>query len=83
MEQKSACTRIAWDDLSHSTLEVPLGLFLSPLRASRGQHLETEIPGFQNVATIAARVSGAVLQENRLDLGFENLEAKCGRFSGR
>ena len=82
MDQKSAGAGISWNDMLQSTLEVSLRLLLSPLRASGGQHLKTEIAGCEDVATVTARVSRAVLQENGLDLGFENLEAQCGRFSG-
>src|ERR1700693_2742294 len=83
MDQKSAGGGISWNDMLESALEVPLGLLLGPLRTSGGQHLETEIAGCENVATVTARVSRAVLQENGLDRGFENLEAECRRFSGR
>src|SRR5229473_5055476 len=59
-----------------SALEVALGLFVGPLRASLGQHLETEISGGESMATVAARVPWTVLQENRLDPGFKHLEVE-------
>src|SRR5205807_6063413 len=58
-------------------------LFLGPRGGSRGQPLKPKIPGCKNVATVAARVSRPVLQENRLHPGFENLEVECRRLRGR
>src|SRR5260370_42368249 len=66
-----------------SAMEGVAGLFLGPHSASRGQLLETEIPGSENVTTVTARVARTVLQENRLDPGFEDLEVECRRLRGR
>src|SRR5438445_3203700 len=74
---------LAWNNLLQGALEVVLGLFLGPLRACRGQRLETKIPSCENVTTVAAGVSRAVLQENRLDPGFEKLEVEWRRLRGR
>src|SRR5260370_37956645 len=66
-----------------SAMEGVAGLFLGPHSASRGQLLETKIPRCENVTTVTARVARTVLQENRLDPGFEHLEVECRRLRGR
>jgi hypothetical protein len=76
MKQEPAGRGISGNDMLQDVLEVTLRLVVVPRRASRRQWLEMKTSVRQDVATIAAGVSRALLQKNRLDLRFENLEIK-------
>src|SRR5258708_12239530 len=82
MEQKLAGSGIAGNDHFQHALKVLLGLLVAPVRSPWRQRLEAKDPVRQNVATIAACVLGAVLQEDWLDLGLEEVEAKLRGLRG-
>src|SRR2546422_11574185 len=83
MREEAAGEGIAWDDLIESALEVQLRLLVGPGRASGCQSSKIKTSVRQNVATIAGCMARPLLQKNRLNPGFEELEIKCGDFVGR
>ena len=76
--QQPALERRAGPDVSLRYLEVLLRLLLGPrLRAGR-ERLQAE-RGAGRVADVAARVAGALLEQQRLDLALEDAEIELGR----
>src|SRR5260370_27342699 len=84
VDQEPTRRRIPGNDLLHSILEITLRLLVGPSRATRQQRFQVKFFVPRDVAAVAPGVTASLVQKDRLDPCFKELEIESlGRYGMR